>query len=261
MTNQAAPPLATAPNFRDIGGCTTRSGARVRTGVAFRSDALDRLDPAETATLTELGVGRIIDLRTAFERGNKPDVLPEGAEYTVLDVQGDHSTGADLVQVLTDPGRAEAVFGDGGATRFMHDVNRILVSAADARAGYAETVRRIAAGPGATVVHCSAGKDRTGWAAALVLGILDVPRETIVADYLASNDRLARLHAAMRAACESSGVDHALVRPMLECRRAYLDEAYGEVERVYGSFEGYVRDGLGLDRATTDALRARMLEP
>ncbi|MFD0774010.1 tyrosine-protein phosphatase [Streptomonospora algeriensis] len=259
MTNQAAGPLSTAPNFRDLGGHTTRSGARVRTGVAFRSDALDRLDAADMRMLGDLGVRQVIDLRTSFERASKPDALPEGADYAVLDVQGDHSTGADLVEVLTDPARAEAVFGDGGATSFMHEVNRVLVTAEDARAGYAEVVRRIAAGAGATVVHCSAGKDRTGWAAALVLELVDVPREAVVADYLASNDRLSGIQASMRAACERSGVDPALIEPMTKCRRAYLDEAYAEVERAFGSFEGYIRDGLGLDSPTIEALRGRML--
>ncbi|KIH98192.1 protein tyrosine phosphatase [Streptomonospora alba] len=259
MTNQAAYPLATAPNFRDLGGHATSDGGRVRTGVAFRSDALDRLDAADVRTLGELGVRQVIDLRTAFERESRPDALPEGIDHTVLDLQGDHSTGADLVQVLSDPGRAEAVFGDGGATRFMHEVSRTLVTAEDACAGYAEMVRRIAAGAGATVVHCSAGKDRTGWAAALVLGILGVPRETISADYLASNERLSRLQGTMRAACERSGIDPAVIEPMTECRLAYLDEAYGEVERTYGSFDAYVHDGLGLEEPTVEALRGRML--
>nr|WP_156002964.1 tyrosine-protein phosphatase [Streptomonospora sp. PA3] len=252
--------LSTAPNFRDLGGHATRGGGRVRPGVAYRSDALNRLDAADLRALQDLGVRQVIDLRTVFERENGADRLPEGADYVVLDVQGDHSTGADLVEVLTDPARAETVFGDGGATRFMHEVNRILVSAEDARAGYAEMVRRLAAGAGATVVHCTAGKDRTGWAAALVLETLGVPREAVFADYLASNERLGPLREAMQGVCERSGVDFELVRPMVECRNTYLEEAYAEVERVFGSFEDYVRDGLGLDRPTIDALRGRLLD-
>ncbi|MDT0303641.1 tyrosine-protein phosphatase [Streptomonospora wellingtoniae] len=260
MTYLAPAPLSTAPNFRDLGGHATLGGGRIRPGVVFRSDALDRVDSADMCTLEQAGVRRVIDLRTSFERESRPDRLPEGADHVVLDVQGDHSTGADLVRVLTEPGRARTVFGDGGATRFMHEVNRVLVSAEDARAGYAAMVRHIAAGPGASVVHCTAGKDRTGWAAALLLEMLGVPRETVFADYLASNDRLVRIRELTREACERSGVDPAIVAPMTECRRAYLEDSYAEVERVFGTFDDYVRDGLGLDRATVDGLRDRMLE-
>ncbi|WP_242677018.1 tyrosine-protein phosphatase [Streptomonospora litoralis] len=259
-TNEAPRLLSQAPNFRDLGGYRTRGGGRVRSGVAYRSGALDRLDDADLAALRDLGIRQVVDLRTVFERENNADLLPDGADYIPLDVQGDHSTGADLVEVLTDPSRAESVFGDGGATRFMHEVNRILVTGEEARAGYAEAVRRIAAGPGPTVVHCTAGKDRTGWAAALVLELLDVPRETVFADYLASNDRLAGLRAAMRDISEQSGVDPELVWPMVECRRSYLEAAYTEVEEAFGSFEAYAAEGLGLAQSTIDALRGRMLE-
>ncbi|WP_461000714.1 tyrosine-protein phosphatase [Streptomonospora sediminis] len=261
MTNEAPGLLPTAPNFRDLGGYRTRGGERVCSGVAYRSDALDRLDGPGRQVLRDLGIRQVIDLRTVFERETNADRLPEGADHVVLDVQGDHSTGADLVEVLTDPARAESVFGDGGADRFMHEVNRILVTGEDARAGYAEMVRRIAAGAGPTVIHCTAGKDRTGWAAALLLELLDVPRETVFADYLASNGRLGKLRAAMRGISERSGVDFGLIEPMVECRRSYLETAFAEVDDAFGSFEGYVTAGLGLEQPTIDALRGRMLDP
>ncbi|MBV2363602.1 tyrosine-protein phosphatase [Streptomonospora nanhaiensis] len=260
MTNQARVVLPTAPNFRDLGGYTTHDGARVRPGVAYRSDALHRLSDDDLRALGGLGVRQVVDLRTEFERQSNPDRVPDGAEYTSLDVQGDHSTGADLVAVLSDPARARTVFADGGAERFMHDVNRILVSGADARAGYAELLRRVAAGPGATVFHCSAGKDRTGWGAALLLTLLGVPRETVFADYLASNGRLAHLQESFRAAVEGAGVDLELVWPMVECRTSYLETAFTEVEKVYGSFGAYAAEGLGLAPGDLAALRERMLE-
>ncbi|MDA0566120.1 tyrosine-protein phosphatase [Streptomonospora sp. S1-112] len=260
MTNEATVVLPSAPNFRDLGGYTTRDGARVRAGVAYRSDALHRLGDDDLATLADLDVRRVVDLRTVFERQSNPDRLPEGAEYTPLDVQGDHSTGADLVAVLSDPARARTVFADGGAERFMHEVNRILVSGADARAGYAALLRGIAATPGATVFHCSAGKDRTGWGAALLLTLLGVPRDTVFADYLASNGRLGGLQESFRAAVEGAGVDLELVWPMVECRTSYLETAFAEVERAYGTFDAYAAEGLGLSPEELAALRERMLE-
>ncbi|WP_067965320.1 tyrosine-protein phosphatase [Nocardiopsis trehalosi] len=254
------PLLSGAPNFRDLGGYATAGGERVRRGLLYRADALARLDGADVAALRGLGLRHIIDLRTVFEREHGPDTVPEGVEYTVLDVQGRHSTGADLAAILSDPERAAELLADNGAERFMHAVNRALVSGDDAREAYRELVQQAAEGPTAMVFHCSAGKDRTGWGAALLLELLGVPRETVVEDYLASNGRLRQTRAWMAGNVRANGIDPELVTPMIDVRRAYLESAYAEVEEVYGSFEGYVADGLKLRPETVAALRGRMLE-
>lgn len=258
MTNDAA--LATLPNFRDIGGYRTPGGSAVRRGLVFRADALARVDDGDLAALSRFGLRQVLDLRTAYERTAEPDRLPDGAEYAVLDVQGDHSTGGNLERLLTDPRAAAEALGGGGAAAFMMEVNRVLVTEQDANAAYAELVRRAATGPTAAVFHCTAGKDRTGWGAALLLSLLGVDRDTVFEDYLASNPRMGRLRRGMRRQAERNGVDGDLLEPIIEVREEYLAEAFAQVERVYGSFDAYVSEGLKLPPDLVEALRERLLD-
>ncbi|NYE46427.1 protein-tyrosine phosphatase [Spinactinospora alkalitolerans] len=258
MTNDA-PMLTTAPNFRDLGGAAANGGERVRRGLLFRADALSRLDEADLAVLEGMELRQLIDLRTVFERDRAADRVPRGAEYVVLDVQRDHRTGGDLAAVFADPERANALLADNGAERFMHEVNRMLVGTEDACAGYRELVERAAHGPLPLVFHCSAGKDRTGWGAVVILSLLGVPREAIIADYLASNGRLGAVIDWMMGMVRTQGIDADQVKPMLEVRTEYLETAFAEVDRVHGSFDGYVAGGLRLKPETVSALRERLL--
>ncbi len=273
MTNDAARLLATAPNFRDLGGHTTSDGARVRRGVLYRADALAWLDDDDLSTLERIGLRQVLDLRADGERAKAADRLPDNAGYTVLDVNpkppgGTRGTGqagqrhfaGDVSSVLAEPELAREVLSDGGAERFMHNVNQALVTSDAARTGFAQLLTQVATGPVASVFHCSAGKDRTGWAAALVLSLLGVPRSTIVADYMASNARLDNILRWAYQLSDQNGVDRELVDPIMVVRPAYLQTAFDELERVYGTVEGYVRDGLQLDQDIVDALRERMLE-
>ncbi len=254
------PKLIGAPNFRDLGGHVAGDGARVRRGLVYRADAMAGLHDADIAVLQEIGLRQMIDLRTDVERERGADRVPEGVEHVVLDVQGRHSTGGDLATILTDPRRALPLLEDGGAVRFMHAVSRALVTSGDACAAYGELVQRAATGPTAVVFHCSAGKDRTGWGAALILTLLGVPREAVVADYMASNDRRAGVREWLAAKAEGNGIAPDLFAPMLEVRMEYLQTAFAEIDRVYGSFETYAAEGLNLTAETIELLRARMLE-
>ncbi|TDQ48217.1 protein-tyrosine phosphatase [Actinorugispora endophytica] len=251
--------LGTAPNFRDLAGSTAGGGARVRRGLLYRADSLARLDDDDFTILSGLGLRQVVDLRTVFERERGVDRVPDGAEYVVLDVQRNHSTGADLAAILSDPDRARAVLADDGAERFMLEVNRMLVGTRDACAAYRKLVERAAYGPLPLVFHCSAGKDRTGWGAALLLGLLGVPKDDVLEDYLASNARLGGLMDWIMELVGGQGLDPATVRPMIEVRPEYLEAAYAEIDSVYGGFDGYVAEGLRLDPATVDALRERLL--
>jgi protein-tyrosine phosphatase len=121
-----------------------------------------------------------------------------------------------------------------------------------------------------TVVHCTAGKDRAGWASALTLRALGVPEETVMEDYLLSNDYLAESNAAtldqVRPIVASAQgvpedqVDLSNLEALLEVRPEYLQAAFDAVEEQYGDFDTYLTEGLGLDQATIDAFRDSLLE-
>lgn len=251
--------LPSAPNFRDLGGHRTKSGHTIRPGLLFRSDALHSVSEKDLPTFNSLGIRQLIDLRTTHERGKLPDIVPEGAEYAVVGVQDPQKAGANFSRTLTDPEAARAMFGNGGATRFMDKVYRDLVTDSEALDGYRDLVERAAKGPTSLVFHCSAGKDRTGWGAALLLTLLGVEREAVVGDYLESNTRQANTEKWMRLLLEHSGLDWEEVVPMTRVRAEYLHTAFEQVESAYGSFDTYVTEGLRVHGATLEALRERML--
>jgi len=140
----------------------------------------------------------------------------------------------------------------------MSTVNRQFVSLPSAKDAYGRLFDRLQA-PAASplVYHCTAGKDRTGWATAVLLTLLGVPRETVMADYLLSNDYLVQKNQATLSAMSPELA--AKFGPALTVRAAYLQAAFDEVEQRYGSFDRYLKDGLGLDAAAVARLRERFL--
>ncbi len=240
--------LATAPNFRDVGGYRTRDGRWVKVGLVYRSDQLDRLNEADLAEIGRLAPSLDVDLRTAAERARGPDRLPVGVELVVADVVGQAGPNAATMAKITSP---EA------AVDFLVTANRGFVSLPSARAAYSSLFGRLQSPAGPVVFHCSAGKDRTGWATAVLLTALGVPRSTVMADYLASNGYLAAKNQAAFSRMPAASV--ANLTPIFTVRAAYLEAAFDEVDRRYGSFDRYLRVGLGIDNKALAALKARLL--
>ncbi len=240
--------LATAPNFRDIGGYRTADGRWVRMGLAWRSDQLDRLDDADLATVARLAPALVADLRTDEERRRGADRLPPSAQGLVEDVMADSPPGGAGFLTVKSP---EA------AADLMIAVNRQFVALGSARAAYRGLFARLAGAPGGVVYHCSAGKDRTGWASAVLLTALGVPRETVIEDYLASNAYLTAKNQAMFARMPPAQA--ANITPVMTVRRVYLEAAFDEATRRYGSFDAYLDQALGLDAAAVARLKARYL--
>ncbi|MFY7835249.1 MAG: tyrosine-protein phosphatase, partial [Novosphingobium sp.] len=181
-----------------------------------------------------------------------------GADYLVLDVAADStkSLGGDMRQAM-----AQIASGKGEA--LLIAANREFVTLPSARKSYATLIRTMIAADGPVIYHCTAGKDRTGWASAVVLGLLGVPGETVMQDYLLSNTRLEAKNAATLAAVAKSGhpINPAFLEPVLIVKPAYIEAAFAEVERVYGSLDAYATKGLGLTPAEIEALKAKFLTP
>lgn len=247
--------LASAPNFRDLGGYRTTDGRWVRMGLLYRSDQLDRLTSEDLARVAALGIGHIADLRTSGERRREPDTIPPGAVHEVMNVMADDEGSADLAQVMK-------LIRAGQAYDYGLGIYGKFVSADSARNAYSLLLQRVSEADGrqATLFHCTAGKDRTGWAAAVILTLLGVPRETVVADYLASNAALAEKNKKMLVSNPAlASVDRALLEPLLGVQPAFLDAAFAEVEQRYGSFDAYRRKALGIDNALTLRLQQAYL--
>ncbi|WP_275793215.1 tyrosine-protein phosphatase [Prescottella equi] len=232
--------LEGAKNFRDIGGYETSDGRTVRSGLVYRANKLSSLTDADLAKLTAANVTLDVDLRNMWERRDDPDRLPEGVRYQVADVVSfEHGIAFHEFVPLT-LGRALIDAAVTGSSDIGQSIGYpFMVTYRGADVAFRDLLTAIAGNAdGATVFHCSAGKDRTGWGTAVLLSLLGVPKATVYHDFLASNTYLGRADAV---------------------EKSWLDAAFAQVDRLYGGVGNYVRTGLGVDQQTIDTLRARLL--
>jgi protein-tyrosine phosphatase len=252
--------LASAPNFRDIGGYRTSDGKWVKVGLLYRSDGLDALTDADIAALQGLGVKLVCDLRTDTERTSKPDKEIPGSTNEQINIIGADELTAKITDAITSGDKAaqQELLGDGKAQRLLVDGGRSLVSDANPLAEYKVFFSRIEDPSNLpTVMHCSAGKDRTGWASAAVLTALGVPKSTVMQDYLASNDYLAAKNEKTLAQTGAL-IDNALLEPVLSVKPEYLNASFCEVKDEYKTFDKYLA-AVGVTKAGKQQLQDELL--
>lgn len=242
--------LASADNFRDVAGPgaghPTADGSTVRRGVFFRANELS-LTHEDAASIAALGVTQVLDLRSQHEIDAHPDIEIPGAAWTHVDVLG-----IPMDEMANLPDRATAV-------AMMERVYRGFVEDPPTRAALGRVLTHLA-GEGVHLFHCSAGKDRTGWTAALLLHLAGVADDVIEADYLLTNEYAEASRAAiLEQIVAHLGPEKAEVyQPVLVADADYLRTSYAAVEASYGDRATYLREGLGLGDDVLDALRARL---
>jgi protein-tyrosine phosphatase len=259
--------LQGAVNARDLGGYRTLEGRTVRFGVALRGDALHRATDEDLAALEALGVRQVVDLRGLNEVAeNGADRLPVGA---VLEAQPVYATDHDIYVALRDTLAGQdadtqrALLGDGGAEQMMVGMYRWFVTDPEIRARFAATVKALCQPERVPLFfHCTAGKDRTGWTAAIVLTALGVDRETVYQDYLLTNDRTADLVTRIMESMGTRGImrEPELMLPVMRADRAYLDASFEEVGAGWPTFDAFLAEGLGLTDADLEGLRKNLLD-
>jgi len=252
-------PLEGARNFRDLGGYATRDARRVRWGRLYRSDHLGSLSETDRQLLAGLSLARICDFRSDAERESRPSLL--GADCGA-------ATALLSIAPGSPQGFRDAVLGPGATAErvreLMIEINREL--ALRHTATFARMFELLLTGPPRPVLlHCAGGKDRTGFAAALVLLALGVPREEVMADYLLTGRYLtwrgrSPLGRHQREELGLGAVDPELLRPLGEARPEYLAAALGAIEAQHASLEEYLEVRLGLSPERRAELRARLLE-
>jgi protein-tyrosine phosphatase len=255
--------IATAPNLRDIGGWPTEEGGRIRTGLVYRSAELNRLRDADLAAFAKLNVRTVFDLRTAAEATRQPDTLPGDTATVLLDVLADSSQAApaELHQILDDPALAQELLGDGKAEGMMASAYRDMVSLPSALAAYGQLYSSLAEqSQRPALYHCTAGKDRTGWATAALLMLLGVPDEVVMEEYLLTNTELLPVLRPITDQFEQRGGDPHLLTRILGVQSAYLEAAVDEMRSRFGSVESYVSEGLGVASDAQSALRDALVE-
>lgn len=251
MTTNATLP-ATSPQRRILNGATFQGrdaghypaadGRRVREGVLFRSDALSALTPQDADELTQRGIRLVIDLRERIEADTAPDVLPADVEYRRIPIFEETLFENDFDAFPTLLGQYQLVLD--------HHAGKVV-----------EAIGAIADAHGApTIVHCTAGKDRTGLVIALIHLVLGVDEHLVLEDYGASQIILgAAFDGAVRDLYDKAGLPGAILGD--EPHKAppsYLSETLVEIRRRHGSVEAFLIDN-GMTPEQLDALRDALL--
>ncbi|MGK6319638.1 tyrosine-protein phosphatase [Sphingomonas sp. DT-204] len=247
-------PLQGGQNFRDLGGYRTRDGRTVRWGLLYRSGAMNGLTEADFAYLDRIGIRTVCDFRSTDERKAAPVRWPDGKAPKVFadDYKLDMG-GLDF--------RAAKSWNGDQAHRMMASLYPRLLEQFNGQ--YRRMFEQFLAGNVPLAFNCSAGKDRTGVAAALILTALDVPRETVIQDYLLSNRHFDPRRAVTADDSVSQGWKQ-LPPPVLQAfmgvDRSYIEAVFRVIDAYPGGPEAYLRDKLGLSGADLVALRRRFTE-
>jgi protein-tyrosine phosphatase len=242
--------LQVAVNFRDVAGegqgLELADGRRMKRGVVYRSDQLGGSGAVDLLALRTLGLSDIFDLRTPSAVRSTPDPVLKGVTNHL----------SNLFAVQSSPAGREVTAGQ--ARRSMEAMNREFVTVAAQRAKLLGVLEGIANSKGPVLVHCAAGKDRTGWVSAMLEFIAGADETTVLAQYLESNEyRKAEITASVEKVRARRGQAAAEVsRAKAVVAKSYLEAGLAEAKSRYGSIERYLSVGVGLP----DAVRARLVD-
>jgi protein-tyrosine phosphatase len=256
--------IASVPNLRDLSGYKTSDGKTVARGLTYRSNQLSGIKPDDMNKLAELNFKAIYDLRTAKEREKRPDELPPGVNYVWLDVlaESPQAGPAHVEELMKDPKKANAALGSGKAEAAFRQGYREFVSLPSAKKEFRKLFLVLGdKNQLPAVFHCTTGKDRTGWAAAALLTLLGVPKGKVYEDYLRSNDYIIPAYQKVIDGFVAAGGDPTIPAAILGVKKEYLDAAFDEMQKKYGSIEKYFSEGLGIDAAKQKVLLDFYLSP
>ncbi len=253
--------LAGARNFRAVKPYPASGGGRLRANMLFRSGELSRLSEADLDTLRGLNIRLVCDLRSRHEQSEFVSRWPDGTGHILLDLPD----GSDRDEGSAGP---EAIFklikslpGQAGALRAMDMLYRRKPRAF---AGHlARLIDAILAGGALPLlIHCHAGKDRTGFMVALLLAALGVSRADIVDDYMTTArhfqmDSLALAAWAKRSFGED--IDPVATEPMAQARQEFIEASFEEIDAGWGGTDGYFDEAVGAPAAKRAALRDLLL--
>lgn len=246
--------LASIHNFRDLAGAGLHTpDGPLRRRFVFRSNVIAPSE-ADARTIAGLGLRRIIDLRTPGEVDKHPDAEIAGAEYRNIDVLGAATSAATILGY------------DGDATPDKARVSlratyESFVRDAAFRSRLTPVFEAVAQSPGPVVIHCTAGKDRTGFVSAALQLLAGVGRAEVMDNYLETNERSRAWVAEMAELFHARVPERAAALiELLQVREEYLDTAMDAIESGFGGIDGYFRDGLGMDPQAVAQLRRSLLE-
>lgn len=251
-------PLEGAINFRDIGGYTTTSGKKILTNKIYRSAEISTLTDHDLKELKNKHISTVIDFRGTKEAKAAPDRLPEGAHYFLCPAGSEDVDNSNYDAFLekiknNDQSFMTDFYGKEGI-KYFGDRYRLLF-------------QKLLATPNTESIlyHCTAGRDRTGMATALLYYILEVPMETIIQDYLASNEFLKQKKKSgkddsdksFKAMIEKTGLDKETLEDRIALKPEYLNLFFTTIQNKYGSVENFLKEEMGISSHDITKLRQK----
>jgi protein-tyrosine phosphatase len=261
VSKAGSSPLRGLSNFRDFGGHPTQDGGRVREGVLYRSQAFGHATAEDLEYLASLDIRLVCDLRSVLERESANDRWPAAGmplPRLNLDIRSDARAGhRELIETIRREPNAT------GVHRGMMLIYRGM-PAAFAPVLPQLFARLLEPDQLPLVVHCHAGKDRTGFICAVILAALGVADQHILADYLLTAQRLDRVQLGLELVDSFSAfvgvpLDAEAVQVALDVRPEYLNAAMVSLESDYGGIDGYLQTVARLSKADRQRLRDNLL--
>lgn len=247
-------PMDGSHNTRELGGYKTTDGKTIKWGKLFRSDKLSDISKTDQAYLQNLGIKKIVDFRSEQEKAEDPNIIPTGISYVEMPISVDGAMRSKIEAVL----KGET---DRKVESFLIDANREFVT--DYTDVYENFLRGLIDEDAPTLFHCTAGKDRAGFAAAITLIALGVSKEDVINDYMKTNaftqERIEEILGQIELmSLYQSDVE--ILRPLLGVEQIYIETAFKTAEDKYGSLENFIRDGLNISDEDIQKLRNKFLE-
>ena len=239
-------PFTGAHNFRDLGGYKTEDGRTVKWGKIYRSDNLHSLTDEDLKYMKRLNIESVVDFRSVEERENEPDRLNPDMTQVLLPIKFqpkelDDDSIKNLMKDLT--------FGDLDSSNLLRDFNIVIVE--EFAEEYKNFFRRIIENNAEPLVfHCTAGKDRAGFASAMILTILGVPREKVIEDYLLTNtyvkdhvdDKMLEIELKTFFRADTDNL-----RKINLVEERYIQAAFDTIDSKWGGMDRYISEALNLN--------------
>ena len=247
-------PMDGAFNTRELGGYKTTDGKSVKWGMLFRSDKLSDISENDQLYLQSLGIKRIVDFRSKGEKTEDPNIIPEGINYIETPINVDGAMRSKIEAVLKGETNKEV-------KSFLVDANKEFVT--NYTSVYEDFLRGLIDEDGPTLFHCTAGKDRAGFAAAITLIALGVSKEDVIEDYMKTNiftkDKIDEMIDKIKL-MSLYQADAEILRPLIGVERIYIETAFKTAEEKYGSLENFIREGLNISDEEIQILRNKFVE-
>ena len=254
--------LSGVANFRDIGGYRTADGHTIKSHMVYRSGELSGLTLSGRQMLASLQIRYEIDLRTGKEREEAPSQWGEHAPEAIAIPLGEARNSSPAASTAKDAATLKTAE---EAQQYLQQATVRIATQGAADIG--EVMRRLGQGAEPALIHCTAGKDRTGVTVAVLMTLLGAPRDAVEREYMRSSEaverQLDRMKARERTGAPSGflSLQPAVLRTLLSTKPDYVEAVFHAIDEQYGSFDAYTKSGLKLSASQIQALRAMLLKP